>query len=124
MSQREIVLQEEINDLVICASKAEPAAKELVISLDGSIDSYNAQDFETSLKKLTEAGHVNLIFACARLNYISSMGMGVFMNMLSSVKKKNGSILFVEVQEPVKKVFDHLGFSMFFTFKDTLETNS
>ncbi len=118
MNQREIVLQEEISDLVIHASKTDSAAKELIITLNGSIDSYNSQEFETILKKLTDSGHINMVFACAQLNYISSMGMGAFMNLLSALKKKGGSIIFSEVQEPVKRVFDHLGFSMFFTFRE------
>jgi anti-anti-sigma factor len=120
MSQKEIILNEEINDVTVSAYKTDDA-QELIVLIEGSIDSYNAQEFEAALKKLLEAGHANIIFGCAKLNYISSMGIGVFMNFLTAVKRKNGSILFAEVQAPVKKVFDNLGFSMFFTFKDKIE---
>jgi anti-anti-sigma factor len=119
MDQKEIILNEEINELTVSAYKTN-AAKELFVLLDGSIDSYNAQDFEALLNKLLESGQAHIVFGCAKLNYISSMGIGVFMNFLTAVKKKEGSLLFAEVQEPVKRVFDNLGFSMFFTFKEKL----
>ncbi|RPJ06739.1 MAG: anti-sigma factor antagonist [Spirochaetaceae bacterium] len=120
MSDQQIVLQEEINDLVITAYKNNANDKELIIALDGAIDTYNSQAFEAALNKLLELGHIHLVFSCNKLSYISSMGIGVFLNLLTTVKKRTGSIVFTEMQELVVKVFENLGFSIFFEFKERL----
>jgi anti-sigma B factor antagonist len=118
MKREQENMREEIDNLIIDSRRADDPAAELVITLDGSIDSYNSQEFETIMKKLMASWQGVMVFECGLLNYISSMGIGIFMNMLSAVKKTNGSIIFENVQKPVKKVFDNLGFSIFFTFRD------
>jgi anti-sigma B factor antagonist len=120
MSEPKVILDQTIRDLAVKAYKKDPAGN-VIIVLEGAIESYNSNDFEEILKMLVAAGHLNLVFACSKLNYVSSIGIGVFMNLLTTIKKKNGSIVFAEVQEPVARVFDNLGFSVFFTFQDKLE---
>jgi len=119
MSEGELILEQSIRDLAVRAYKRPP--DEVVISLDGAIESYNANDFEEILKMIVAAGHLKLVFACAKLTYVSSIGIGVFMNLLTTTKKKNGSMVFAEVPESVARVFDNLGFSVFFTFRDKLD---
>jgi anti-anti-sigma factor len=120
MSEQEIVLQEEINDLIVSAYKNDANDKELIVTLDGAIDTYNSQAFEAALNKLVKMDYLHFVFGCAKLNYISSMGIGVFMNLLDALKKKNGTVVLAEVQELVNKVFDNLGFTIFFEFKERL----
>jgi anti-sigma B factor antagonist len=114
-----VILEQSIKDLTLKAYKKQPG-DELVVILDGAIESYNSAAFEEILKKLAAEGHLNFVFACAKLSYVSSIGIGIFMNMLSGLKKKNGSIVFAEVPEAVARVFDNLGFSVFFTFRDSV----
>jgi anti-sigma B factor antagonist len=117
MSDPNTNLEENIKNLVI-RTRPHETTDELVIGLTGSVESYNAQEFETVLKKIVEQGRLRLVFDCARLDYVSSIGIGVFMNLLSSVKKKNGTVVFAAVPEAVARIFDNLGFTVFFTFRE------
>ncbi len=120
MSEPKLILEQSIRDLALKAYQKTEGG-DVIVDLDGAIESYNANDFEEILKMIVAAGHLKLVFACAKLTYVSSIGIGVFMNLLTAIKKKNGSVVFAEVQESVARVFDNLGFSVFFTFRDKLD---
>jgi len=117
MSENETILEEEIENLSIKAHKNDAQDKGLIIILDGAIDTYNAQLLENILSKLIKDRYINLTFLCSKLNYISSMGIGIFTNLLGTLCKMNGAFIFSEVQEKVYSVFNSLSFVKFFTFK-------
>jgi len=117
MNERELVLKEEIDNLIITAYKNDAEANEVIIVLDGAIDTYNSQLFEKFLNDLIKSGYIYFSFLCAKLNYISSMGIGMFINLLANLTKKTGKITFLDVQEKVYNVFNNLGFVKFFNFK-------
>jgi anti-sigma B factor antagonist len=117
MSEQKYLFEETIKNLMV-RGRPQETTGELVLSLEGSIESYNAQEFEALLKKITGQGHLRLVFDSSRLAYVSSIGIGVFMNLLTSLKKQNGSIVFAAVPEAIARVFENLGFTVFFTFRD------
>ena len=55
------------------------------------------------------------------MNYVSSTGIGSFTVFLKTVKPKGGDVVLVEIQPKVYEVFQLLGFSQFFTIKQTSE---
>ena len=89
--------------------------------MSGYIDTYNSSFFQKQISKVIDAGFVNLIFNCSSLNYVSSTGIGSFTVFLKTVKPKGGDIVLVEIQPKVYEVFQLLGFSQFFTIKQTSE---
>jgi anti-anti-sigma factor len=93
----------------------------LVLTLSGYIDTYNSTFFQKRVQRAIEAGFIRLIFHCNGLNYVSSTGIGSFTAFLKAVKPKGGDLVLLEVQPKVYEVFQLLGFSQFFTMKDTLE---
>jgi anti-sigma B factor antagonist len=95
-----------------------PDSDELVVGLKGAVDSYNAEDLKTTLKKITAEGHTRIVFDCAALSYVSSIGIGVFMNLLSEIKKAKGSVVFAAVPDAIARIFDNLGFTVFFSFRE------
>ena len=119
MDGMKTIFEGEIENLVIKAIQQNEKENHLMIALSGAIDTYNSQQFEAILNKLIQSEYNNITFSCSMLNYISSMGIGVFMNMLSKLKKINGTITFSKVQDSVYRVFENLGFANFFIFKET-----
>ena len=89
--------------------------------MSGYIDTYNSSFFQKQISKVIDAGFVNLIFNCSSLNYVSSTGIGSFTVFLKTVKPKGGDVVLVEIQPKVYEVFQLLGFSQFFTIKQTSE---
>jgi anti-anti-sigma factor len=95
----------------------------LVLILSGYIDTYNSTFFQKRIQRAIEAGFIRLIFNCNDLNYVSSTGIGSFTAFLKAVKPKGGDLILLEVKPKVYEVFQLLGFSQFFTIKDTLESS-
>jgi len=94
----------------------------LVIILSGYIDTYNSNFFQKQVQRVIEAGFTRLIFNCGGLNYVSSTGIGSFSVFLKTVKPLDGDVILLNVQPKVYEVFQLLGFSQFFTIKDTLQS--
>ena len=93
----------------------------LVLHLTGYIDTYNSNYFQKRVQRAIEAGYNRLIFHCGGLNYVSSTGIGSFTAFLKSVKPKGGDLVLLDIQPKVYEVFQLLGFSQFFTIKDSLD---
>jgi len=94
----------------------------LVVVLSGYIDTYNSTFFQKQVQRVIEAGFPRLIFNCGGLNYVSSTGIGSFTVFLKTVKPLDGDVVLLNVQPKVYEVFQLLGFSQFFTIKDTLHS--
>jgi len=94
----------------------------LVVVLTGYIDTYNSNFFQKQVQQVIEAGFIRLIFNCSGLNYVSSTGIGSFTTFLKAVKPQGGDVVLLEIQPKVYEVFQLLGFSQFFTIKDTLDS--
>ncbi len=81
-----------------------------VITLDGYLDAHTAPQFETAIQAEIDAGHFRIIVDCAKLTYISSAGLGVFMSFIEEVREQGGDIKICGLTPKVQQVFDILGF--------------
>lgn len=93
----------------------------VIITLNGYIDIYTAMFFQEQIEKIVAAGYINLIFDCKDLNYVSSTGIGVFSALLKNIKLQSGDIVLVNISEKVLEIFQLLGFSQLFLFRDTID---
>ncbi|MDR0539884.1 MAG: anti-sigma factor antagonist [Spirochaetaceae bacterium] len=93
----------------------------LILVLMGYIDTYNSNSFQKRVQRAIDGGFINLAFDCKGLNYVSSTGIGSFTTFLKALKQKSGDLVLFEVQPKVFEVFQLLGFSTFFTIKDSLD---
>ena len=107
--------------ITISLRKADNIQNGIFCYFIGYIDTYNSSFFQKQISKVIDAGFVNLIFNCSSLNYVSSTGIGSFTVFLKTVKPKGGDVVLVEIQPKVYEVFQLLGFSQFFTIKQTSE---
>jgi len=94
-----------------------------VISIDGSLDSSNANDFQKLvLNGLGEAIRMGgLILNLERLNYASSAGIGSFTVILVETRKRQLPLYLHRMPKSVASVLDLLGFTSFFAFIDDYE---
>lgn len=113
---------DELDDSLKITLDAVPSIdKAIRIELNGYIDTYNSNFFQGKISKVVEAGFTKLIFICENLSYVSSTGIGSFTSFLKILKPKGGDVILVSIQAKVYEVFQLLGFSQFFTIKNSFE---
>ena len=101
--------------------QVEEIDKCIIVNLNGYVDTYNSSYFQKQIEKIVNAGYINIILSCYNLNYVSSTGIGYFTEFLKSVKSSGGDVIIVNIQPKVLEVFQLLGFSQFFTFKENIK---
>jgi anti-sigma B factor antagonist len=93
-----------------------------VIALEGFVDAHTAPDFEQAIQAEIDAGRVRLIVDCAKLNYISSAGLGVFMSFVEEVRERGGDIKICGLAPKVKSTFEILGFNDLYDLVEDVPT--
>ncbi len=94
----------------------------LVVEPRGTINTYNVTHFKKRLDLLIKKGYLQLIFDMTDVDYISAVGVGLFIELLSTIRKEGGDIILTGLQNSVLDVFNLLGFSGFFTI--SIDLNS
>ena len=60
----------------------------LVLRLHGSLDATSTEEFNDEVQKHLDAGKSRMIIDCARLGFISSLGIGALIVLQSRLKKR------------------------------------
>ena len=92
-----------------------------VITVDGFLDAHTAPQFEQVLQQEIADGRVKLVVDCAKLTYISSAGLGVFMGFIEEVREQRGDIKVCGLSPKVRQVFEILGFETIFELFDNVQ---
>ena len=92
-----------------------------LLSVRGFLDAHTFEELERTINELFEAGNYKLVVDISGLDYISSAGAGVFIGAIGTAQENDGNIILMKPGPNVKEVFDLLGLSQIFTFKDTRE---
>ena len=90
----------------------------VLLTVRGFLDAHTFEELEKVVNDLFEAGTYRLIVELSGLDYISSAGAGVFIGAIGTAQENDGNIILVKPSPNVKEVFDLLGLSQIFTFKD------
>jgi anti-sigma B factor antagonist len=93
-----------------------------LVSIGGSLDAYSANDVESKLNSLIDAGQVRLVVSLDKLDYMSSSGLRVLLATLKKARKQQGDIRLACLKPNIKEVFDISGFNQLFNISDTEET--
>lgn len=91
-----------------------------ILSLEGYLDAHTAPEFEQTIQTEIESKRFRIIVECAKLTYISSAGLGVFMGFVEEVREGGGDIKICGLIPKVLQVFDLLGFQQLFHILDSL----
>ena len=89
--------------------------KNLVVALDGRLDTTTAPNLEEELKA-TLPSVENLVFDLTKLEYISSAGLRVLLSAQKTMNKQ-GSMVVRNVRDEVNEIFDVTGFSDILTIE-------
>lgn len=90
-------------------------ASELVLALEGRLDTTTAPDLEALLKEELD-GIDSLVFDFAKLEYISSAGLRVILSAQKQMNKQ-GKMVIKNVSSDVLEIFEITGFSDILTIE-------
>lgn len=91
-----------------------------VLVLDGYLDAHTAPLFEKAIEEEIGRGRIRIVADCAKLTYISSAGLGVFMSFIEEIRERHGDLKIASVQPKVYQIFDVLGFPTLFDITGTV----
>ncbi|KOY87410.1 anti-sigma F factor antagonist [bacterium 336/3] len=80
-----------------------------IIHIEGDLDASSSILLDTAMYEAISTLEKHILINCAKLNYISSAGLGVFMSHLSDLEEKNIFFGLYGMSEKVKNVFEILG---------------
>jgi|SRR5687768_9199596 stage II sporulation protein AA (anti-sigma F factor antagonist) len=91
----------------------------VTLALKGRLDGASSPGFEERVLALINAGEHRLVVDLAQLDYISSVGLRVFMLAAKRLKPLGGRIVLCALQPSVKQVFEIAGFATIFPITAT-----
>jgi anti-sigma B factor antagonist len=89
-----------------------------ILSLQGRLDAYSANEVEKSITGLIDEGCVRIVVNLEGVEYISSSGLRVMLAALKRLRKLNGELSLACLRPYVKEVFDIAGFTQLFAIYD------
>ena len=98
---------------------AQPSADALLLTLDGELDASSAVLLDAEFTKPDLLTYRKVLVDCAKLSYISSAGLGVFISHLQRLQDNNVKLVFFNMQEKVFNVFEILGLDSLMTIVPT-----
>jgi len=82
----------------------------LVLELSGSLDYSNWMDLDVEIREAVRKGNTRFIFDLSRTTLVDSMGIGVFIRALESVRaKQGGGIALVNIPATLAQNFKQSG---------------
>lgn len=110
----------EIDSLKIIYEKGENDI--MFVRPEGFLDTYNSHDFLLDvITKTLRKDFCKIIFDCTALTFISSTGIGTFIEILKDAKERKGGIAFYNLSSKIHDVFQLLGFTQLFLIGKTKE---
>lgn len=88
-----------------------------VATLDGELDTAAALGVENVLKPLYQSDGKDVIIDCTALEYISSSGLRILLNILKGAKAAGSKVIMRHVNDDIKNVFKLTGFINIFEFE-------
>lgn len=90
-----------------------------LLCVRGFLDAHTFEELERAINDLFENNVFKIAVDLSGLDYISSAGAGVFIGAIGTAQENDGNIVLMKPGPNVKEVFDLLGLSQIFTFKDS-----
>lgn len=93
----------------------------LVVAPTGRLDSASATTFDRQLSTAIQRGDTRLVIDLTGLEYISSVGLSVFLAAAKKIKAANGRLVLAGLNDRIRLVFEMSGFLRLFPVFPTVE---
>jgi len=75
------------------------------VDIGGEVDIFTCQQLKDSLYQTVDNYKKDLLLDCAKLNYIDSTGLGVFVAVLKKVRQIDRSVSIINLKDSILKLF-------------------
>lgn len=93
----------------------------IVMTLDGELDASSSVILDEELSDPEIMKYSKILVDCSKLNYISSAGLGVFISHLQRFEDAQIKLIFFNMQDKVRNVFEILGLDLLMTIVSDYE---
>jgi len=93
----------------------------IIMTLDGELDASSSVILDEELSDPEIMKYNKILVDCRNLNYISSAGLGVFISHLQRFEDAQIKLIFFNMQEKVRNVFEILGLDLLMTIVTNYE---
>lgn len=93
----------------------------MIVALEGRLDSLTSGELEAWVEESLSPPKCDVIMDFSQLDYISSAGLRVMLNMSKLIKKYSFRFVMCRVQDHVGEVFEISGFNSFIPLFKTLD---
>ncbi len=94
-----------------------------IVEVIGDMDLYNSFQLRDIVTKMSSRNIKNYIINFEKVNYIDSSGIGVLIQVYSTIKKMPGKLLFCGIHGSVKKVIELTKLAGYFPIEKNLRTS-
>ena len=91
-----------------------------VMSFEGRLDTPASRQVEREMQVLRDCEGHDIILDCTNLEYITSSGMRLFLELLKVAKSKGSKCTLVGLNDTIYEVFDEVGFINLFDIRQAL----
>ena len=88
--------------------------KNYVMTFEGRLDTPSSVQVGRDMKVLYDCEGHDIILDCSAMEYITSSGMRLFLDLLKADKGKGSKISIVGLNDDIRLVFDEVGFTTLF----------
>ncbi|MEJ8758042.1 STAS domain-containing protein [Pontibacter sp. H259] len=93
----------------------------IIMTLDGELDASSSVILDEELSDPEIMKYNKILVDCRSLNYISSAGLGVFISHLQRFEDAQIKLIFFNMQDKVRNVFEILGLDLLMTIVTNYE---
>ena len=91
--------------------------QKFMATLEGELDTAAAAEVEEVLQPLYKSSGKDVCIDCEKLEYISSSGLRIFLNVLKTTKARGGHVFITGMNADINKIFAMTGFTNLFEFR-------
>lgn len=96
----------------------------VVVRLVGRLDASSNDGCDRRLSDLVSAGHHRIIFDCSELTFVSSMGIGTFLQVLRAVKPRGGGVSLCRTCDGVRQTLMLAGLGKVLMLEPDVESSA
>lgn len=93
----------------------------IIMTLDGELDASSSVLLDEELSDPEMMEYSKILVDCKNLHYISSAGLGVFISHLQRFEDAQIKLIFYNMQDKVRNVFEILGLDLLMTIVSDYE---
>ncbi|WP_242923440.1 STAS domain-containing protein [Pontibacter liquoris] len=93
----------------------------IIMTLDGELDASSSVVLDEELSDPAIMKYSKVLVDCKNLHYISSAGLGVFISHLQRFEDAQIKLIFFNMQDKVRNVFEILGLDLLMTIVSNYE---